>query len=135
MSALAGRKVTFSKNSGDGPDSVAARTKTVTIAGEPINITDDEDDGYQRLLESAVAERSVNIALEGILKGAEILGVVGGQEGIEIGNYTLNIPGIGSIVGDFAWSGMEIGAPYNEASTFTATVMSTGPYSVAGGTT
>jgi predicted secreted protein len=45
-----------------------------------------------------------------------------------ISEYTLDIPGIGEFEGDFYLGSIEIGASYNEAVTFSATVQSSGQF-------
>jgi predicted secreted protein len=95
---------------------LGVREKSLTINGEAVNVTSDEDDGIQILL-AEDAERSVTIELSGvtkdaILRAAKLAGGSALRKAITL-TYT---------------DGAEIaeGQPYNEAITFTATLMSTG---------
>jgi TP901-1 family phage major tail protein len=136
MSALAGRNITIAQDSGNGPTTVAgARAKTITFGAEPIDITSDDDSGFRTLLLTDVAQRQLDISLEGVLKDAEIIAAAQSGGGIVSGTYTVNIPGIGAITGVFAFSDVELGAPYNDAVTFSCTMRSSGEFSVAPATT
>jgi predicted secreted protein len=44
-----------------------------------------------------------------------------------VSEYTLNFPGLGSFTGDFYIGTLELGAPYNEAVTFSCNIQSSGP--------
>lgn len=131
MSALAGRAITIERDSGSGPERVAAaRAKTFTFGAETIDITSDDDEGFRTLLLTAVAQRQIDVAIEGILKDDELLEVAASAAGIVSGVYTVNIPGIGTVVGTFAFSDFELGAPYNDATSFSATMRSSGEFTV-----
>lgn len=120
MAAGYGRNVTFVWNS----TTYKAREKSLTINGEPANITDDGDSGWQTLL-SEDAEKSVQIELSGIykvptLRESKINGTVQAAG-------TLTYTGEGkTITGTFSLAGYSEGQPYNEAITYTATFMSSG---------
>src|SRR5690606_28672451 len=104
------------------------------LGAEPIDITSDDDDGFRTLLATAVAQQQVDLSVEGVLKDSTLIEIAAAA-GIQVSNYTLSIPGIGSITGDFAFTGLELGANYNEAVTFSATIMSTGQFTFAPPTT
>lgn len=129
--SLVGRKITISKDSGNGPDVVAGmRSKTITYGAETIDTTSDDDDGFRKLLENAVAQRQFDLGLEGILKDDELLEVAAKPEGLAVGVYTLNIPGFGTITGTFVWSGFEYQGPYNDAAVYSCTIQSSGEFTV-----
>lgn len=120
MAAGYGRNVTFVWNS----VTYKAREKSLTVNGEPANITDDGDSGWQTLL-SEDAEKSVQIELSGIYKVAtlresKINGTVQAA-----GTLTYTDEGK-TITGTFSLGNYSEGQPYNEAITYTATFMSSG---------
>lgn len=121
MAGEYGRKVQFMW---DDAEIEGVREKSLTIDGEPANVTSDEDDGWQVLLEED-AERSVSIELSGvtkdtILRDAKLNGPLRATATLTYSNgYTIS--------GEFQLAGYSEGQPYNEAVTFTATLMSTGP--------
>lgn len=126
MPALVGRKVTFTPV-GTGTPVAGMRTKTITINNEAVDITTDDDQGWRSLLGDDPALRSIDISVEGILKDAALieLATTGGS-GL-ISEYELAIQGLGVFTGDFHIGSLELGAPYNEAVTFSCTISSSGP--------
>lgn len=125
MPALVGRKVTFTPT-GAGAPVTGMRTKTITLANGPIDITSDDDDGWRTFLAADPAERSIDIAVEGVTKDNELIKLAAtGGSGL-ISEYTLNFPGLGSFTGDFYIGTLELGANYNEAVTFSCTIQSSG---------
>jgi predicted secreted protein len=120
MASGYGRNVTFVWNS----VTYKAREKSISVNGEPSNITDDGDSGWQTLLD-ADAEKSVNIELSGIykvptLRESKINGTVQAA-----GTLTYTDEGK-TITGTFNLANYSEGAPYNEAITYTASFMSSG---------
>jgi predicted secreted protein len=120
MSADYGRNVVFTW---DGV-AVKAREKSLTIDGEAANVTDDGDSGWQVLLDED-AEVSVSIELTGVYKDpvfreAKIAGTI--QE-----TATLTYADGRTITGTFNLGSYSEGQPYNDAITYTASFMSTGP--------
>lgn len=124
-----GRKVIFTW---DGEIIDGVREKNVSLNGEPANITTDEDDGWQLLLDED-AERSVEISISGILK----------SDRLKLAKFSGNVQADASIVypngftiaGFFSLSNYSEGMPYNDAITFEATLMSSGEIQVTAGTT
>lgn len=134
MAALVGRKVTFTPTSGGVPV-IGVRTKTITLNNEPIDITSDDDNGFRTLLGDDPAERSIDFAAEGILKDSQLLSLAATGGSMLIESYDMDIDGIGTFSGDFYFGSIEIGAPYNDAVTFSATIQSSGPFTFAAVTT
>ena len=64
MPAQAGREITVSWN---GEILAGVRTKTITISGEPIDITNDDDDGVRKLLNDAASQDQIDVAITGVL--------------------------------------------------------------------
>jgi len=124
---IVGRKIKFYQGDVSTGVLFSARTKTFSLGSEPIDVTDDSDDGYRTLL-SDPAQKQIDMTVEGVLRQDDFverfLDPTSGDPYID--EYTLVIPGIGTIVGDFAIGSFELGAPYNEATTFTASIQSSG---------
>lgn|SRR5690606_11920656 len=125
MAALVGRKVTFTPV-GTGTPVAGMRTKTITINNEPVDITSDDDNGWRTLLGSDPALRSIDISVEGVTKDAALIELAStGGSGL-ISEYELAFEGLGSFTGDFYIGSLELGAPYNDAVTFSCTIQSSG---------
>ncbi len=133
MSALVGRKVTFTPTAG-GAAVIGARTKSVTLTNDGIDITSDDDNGFRTMLAADPGQRALDMSIDGILKDADLISaaVTGGS--LLISEYKLNIPGIGEFEGDFYLGSIELGASYNEAVTFSATVQSSGQFTFTAAT-
>jgi len=127
MSALVGRKVTFTPTNG-GAAVIGLRTKSININNEPIDITSDDDNGFRTLLNEDPAERSIDFSAEGILKDDALIELASAGGSMLISEYEMDIPGIGKFTGDFYFGSIEIGAEYQEAVTFSAEIQSSGEF-------
>lgn len=120
MAAEYGRAVDFTWG---GSSILGVREKSLTVNGEPVNITSDEDSGVRQLL-TEDAEFSVDIELSGVTKDTVL------RADKFAGNLTqtatLTYTNGDSISGTFQLAAYSEGQPYNEAVTFTATLMSSG---------
>lgn len=117
-----GRKITLTWN---GASIDGVREKSLSINGEPANVTNDDDSGVRQLLDED-AEVSVDVELSGVtdsnvLRKAKLDGGAALQATVVI-TYTSG----DDITGTFHLGNYSEGQPYNEATTFTATLMSTG---------
>lgn len=127
MAKMAGRKIRIYQGSGMSRTLVAgARADSITINNEAIDVTDKASDGWRELLNDA-SVRSVDMSVEGLLDGKALLEASLGDTTDLLGLYTIDISGIGICEGDFHFSSFEIGAPHDDAATFTASIMSAGP--------
>lgn len=123
MAYNVGRKMVVKR---DGTKIASVRTKTMTIANEAIDITDDDDSGYRTLLEDP-AQKQIDLSVEGLTSDDVLIDkAANGTTLIEA--YTLELPSGATITGDFRFNNLEIGAEYNAAVTFTAEIQSTGSY-------
>lgn len=119
MAEQLGRKVTISV----GGDVVAtARTTSMTVNNESVNITSAGDDGIRRLMDEA-GEKSIEITLDGLYTDDSLYDLAQGstllpEVILTYETYTLT--------GDFFLSSYNEGQPYNEAITFSATLQSSG---------
>jgi predicted secreted protein len=118
---MIGRKVAFTWN-GAAIDGV--REKGITINGEPVEYTSDEDDGVPTF-DSEVGELSWEISLDGILKEDTLL-TAAATKTDRIKAVTITYPDGGVISGDFLLASYTEGQPYKEGVTFTATLRGDG---------
>jgi len=128
MAALVGRKVIIKKGSSSPKETLAAgRTKTISINKEPVDITSDDDNGVRSLLSTDAAVRSIDLSFEGVTKDDTLLAdALSGVNNVD--SYEIDIDGIGTISGSFFLTSVQINAPYNDATTFTAELQSTGSF-------
>lgn len=125
---IVGRKVGLYDVSSSPAVLVAgARGKTITINNEPIDITTDGDSGFRTLLGDP-ATRSIDLSIEGVAKDTTLLTAATASTPALLLGYELRFEGIGTVAGDFYLSNVELGAPYNEAVTFTASLQSSGTF-------
>lgn len=123
MAKQLGRKVTISVA---GSVIAVARTKSLTINNEPVNVTTDGDLGIQTLLNEP-GEKSVEISVEGIGDQAAFVTKSLGSDLVEEIIFTYGTTAGDTIItGDFFLTSYGEGLPYNDAITFTATYQSTG---------
>jgi TP901-1 family phage major tail protein len=133
MSAQAGRLVLLNI----GGDRVAAcRAKSFKIANEPIDITTDDDNAWRQLLDGAVGSRTVEISVEGVWKAVsanlyrpeDILdAVLAGTPALV--DAEVIVPGaLNSYGGQFMITSFDFSAPHDDASTFSATLTSSGAF-------
>ena len=129
MSAFVGRKAILSF--GSPLVAIAAlRTKTMTLANEPIDVTSDDDVGFRRLLDDP-GTKTLDMTFEGIVKDVPSLNTLitlamNGTDVVE--NFSFLFPQIGTMAGPFAITSFEIGATYNEGTTFSCSIQSAGPF-------
>lgn len=129
MPALTGRRLRL-KN---GPiltatAVVGARQEDVTIANGEIDVTDKDDNGYRTLMNDW-GQRSIDVSVAGLLKDDSLIEIATSSSGsVLLTEYTLEIEGIGAFEGDFYMNNLQLGAPHDNAVTFTATFLSSGPY-------
>lgn len=126
MAKLAGRKVQIKEGTGPSATLVAgARSDSITINNEPIDITDKGDDGWRTLLGDA-SVRSVELSVTGLVDGSSLIAKAFGPTNSLLGAYTIDISGMGEISGQFYFSNIELSAPHDDAFEFSATIMSSG---------
>lgn len=106
------------------------RTKSVSIAGEPIDITSDDDDGIRKLLD-APAELQVNISASGVTKSDSLLQIAL-QQADRVNPMQIVRPDGGTLSGDFFLASYTETGEYNGASSFEVELQSTGVVSYSG---
>jgi predicted secreted protein len=100
------------------------RAKTVSFAGELVDVTAGGDSGWTTTLDETFNSQMVTVALDGVLKATTLsdMAFTGAQE-----TMTITIAGLYTLDGDFQFqSGFQIGAPYNGETTFSGTLQSVG---------
>ena len=101
--AISGRSVRISRA---GSNVVGARTDSVTINNEPLDITDKDDAGWRTMLND-VGLRSVSCEIEGVLKNATLLtDSVGTASTALLKECVVTISGLGTLTGDFYLQGL-----------------------------
>lgn len=119
--AKSGRQVRISRN---GSNIVGARTDSLTLNNEPLDITDKDDSGWRTLL-ADVGMRSMSCEIEGVLKDAVLIAdSVGTPTTALLKECVVTVSGIGTFTGDFMLQGLQIGAEQDGVVTFTATLES-----------
>lgn len=124
MSGIKGRQVTMTV---DGEAVAGVRVKTPSVEGTPVDVTDDDSTGWNEVLDNA-GQMTVSLSVEGLMKG-DVLRAKAYSENDRIVPVTLTYPDGGEVSGDFYLQTYEEGMTYNEAVTFTASLMSTGTVS------
>jgi len=119
--AKSGRNIRIAR---DGSNIVGARTDSLTLNNEPLDITDKDDSGWRTLLADA-GLRSMSCEIEGVLKDTVLLAdAVGTPTTALLKECVVTVSGIGTFTGDFMLQGLQIGAEQDGVVTFTATLES-----------
>lgn len=129
MTAFVGRKAILSF--GSPLVAIAAlRTKTMTLGNEVIDVTSDDDLGFRTLLQDP-GTKTLDMTFEGVTKDVTSLNslITLSMSGSDVlDTFSILFPTIGTMAGPFVVTSFEIGAPYNEGSTFTCSIQSAGTF-------
>lgn len=125
MAGRVGRQVQFHFG-GDSPgdEILGVREKSVELNGEPIDVTSDEDSGVRTLLTNISAQDEVNISVSGVTKDTRMKEAWFNNQRTQ--SILLIYPDGSRLSGTFFLSTFNETEPYNDASTFEATLMSSG---------
>jgi predicted secreted protein len=122
MAAISGRKLRIKR----GSTAIAgARSDSITINNEPIDITDKDDAGWRTML-ADVGVRSIDCEVEGILTDSTFLALAVGAASSLLEAYTLELDGIGDFTGNFFLASFAVTGEQADATTFTASIQSSG---------
>ena len=121
MSAESGRKLLIKRN---GSIIAGVRTKGVTFNREPVDITNDDDDGWRGVL-AEPGEKQLDLSVGGVSKD-DTLRAIAFTDPAVLEDMTLEFPDGGLIAGDFFVSNYSETGNYNEAITFEASFQSSG---------
>jgi len=128
MAAMDGKDVIVKLKLGASLARVCAKSKTVTIGGEPIDITQDCDNGFRKLMETG-GTRSIDIAIEGLMEGGEALALLSDPTKTDFNvEGELTFPGLWTIAGNFFITGFSSGAEIGTAVTVSFTLQSSGAW-------
>lgn len=109
------------------------RTKSISFAGEPVDITNDDDEGFRRLLEEA-GTKSIDMSVDGVAEDELIQDIVFGGGSLMLTDITLQFPlragdaTAANIAGSFFLTAFEESGTYNDAVTFSASLQSSGSW-------
>jgi predicted secreted protein len=118
---ISGRSVRISRN---GDNIIGARTDSVTLNNEPLDITDKDDSGWRTLLADS-GLRSLSCEIEGVLKDDMLLiDSVDDPTTALLNECVVTISGIATFTGDFMLQSIQLGAEQGDVVTFTATLES-----------
>lgn len=116
-----GRTLRISRN---GTTIAGARTDSLTINNEPLDITDKDSVGWRTFMADA-ALRSVSCEIEGVLRDSTLIAdSVGTSTTTLLRESVVTISGIGTLTGDFLLTNIQLGAEMGDVITFTATLES-----------
>jgi predicted secreted protein len=132
MAASSGRKLRI-KYDADGAGGTAAaviagaRTDTLSIANESINITDKDDLGIQTLLDD-IGTKSVSLTCEGVLIDNTLFDLaLAAGDGTALHFFEVDLIGLRTLTGNFFISSFEAtGAEGTDPTTFTMSLTSSG---------
>lgn len=105
----------------------SVRNKSISFAGEPIDITSDDDEGF-RLLLAEEGQKSIDMSVDGITSDAVLRGLALTGTDLLLTDINLLWPNGDTLTGDFFLSSFEESGPYKDAITFTASLQSSGPW-------
>lgn len=123
MAANYGRKITFTWG---GVAIPGIREKSLTVGGEPVDVSSDEDDGFRLLLDED-ATKQIDYAVSGVVKSdvlrvAKLTGAIADEVVITYQDGSKLT--FDAVLGEYSE-----GQPYQEAVTISATFMSSGAWS------
>lgn len=115
------------------------RTKSLSFAGEPVDVTTDDDTGARTLLAES-GQEAIDLSVEGITKDTVLRAAALGSGSLMLTDITLEFPKTGTqvttgdtISGSFFLSSLEESGTYNDAMTFSASLQSSGAWTYTPG--
>lgn len=132
MAKVAGREATLLKNS------VAiggVRVTTISIANEPIDVTDKDSAGIVELL-SVAATKQITISVEGVYKDPVLRNIAFSAAGSPLltdltFEFADALTAADTISGNFFLTSYEEGNPHDDATEFSAEFVSSGTWTLA----
>ena len=120
MTAHVGRSIQLTWNAAE---ILGVRQKGIAMNGEAVDVTSDEDDGWRTLL-AVSGQNEVTLTISGVTKSNVLL--TDWFAGTRTRAVVVTYPDGGEISGNFFLSSYTDTGPYNDATTFEATLVSTG---------
>ena len=129
MSKGAGRNFYISKNS---TKIAAVRVTTLTWAGNPIDVTSNDDSGITSYLTGVFATETMEMTVEGVADGDVLSDIAFGAtySARHMSDITLTRHNGDVISGNFILTNYQETGNYNEAVTFTATIVRNGAHTL-----
>jgi predicted secreted protein len=124
MAAASGRELKILKNN---VVIAGVRTKTVAIAGAPVDVTTDDDLGFRTMLDEA-GTYTIDLSVEGVTKDQALLDIIGAAGSYMLTDITVEFPDGANISGDFFLASFEQSGEYADAVTFSASLQSSGAW-------
>jgi predicted secreted protein len=125
MTGRIGRQVVFYFGGASPADQIqGVREKGVECSGEPVDLTSDEDSGLRTLLDNTAGQSHVNIKISGVSKDTRLRAAWHANQRTQ--PIRLEYPGGASLAGTFFLATYNETESYKDASTFEATLMSSG---------
>ncbi|MGL4296695.1 MAG: phage tail tube protein [Aestuariivirga sp.] len=127
MPKIAGRKTNLYKGTGGTAVLVAGgREHGIKVNNEVIDITDKSSAGWRELL-ADVSVRSVDIDFSGLWDSTALLSAsLATNPATLLSSYEVRIEGLGTLSGSFFFNSLEIGAPHDDGTEVSGTLMSSG---------
>jgi predicted secreted protein len=125
MTGRIGRQVSFFFGGNSPADEIqGVREKGVECNGEPVDVTSDENTGLRTLLDNTATISHVNVKISGVSKDTRIRAAWHANQRTQ--SVRLQYPDGASLDGTFFLSAYNETESYKDASTFEATLMSSG---------
>ena len=122
MPAYPGRTAAFTWG---GTAVEGVREKGITVNGEPIDISSDDDAGWRKLLDTYVGEMSVDLAISGVVKDDRFMTDL--MAGTFQRTATIVFANGKTLSGTFHLANVGRTVPYKDAMAFDASLQSSGP--------
>lgn len=119
MVATSGREIYVSKGA---TRLLGGRVKTLTLNGEPVDITSDDDSGWRTFL-ATFGVRSVDAEVQGVLKDDVLIEAWVAND---LATYTVTITGIGAFTGSWKLTNVPLTGSHDGAIEYSGTLMSSG---------
>jgi predicted secreted protein len=107
-----------------GADIPGVRQKGFSAAGERIDVTSDDDDGWRKLAENGAAQNNIDITLSGVRKDDNLLRDWMNEDRIKAAEFIY--PDGSRLTGTFHLVSYNETGAYNDAVTFEATLQNSG---------
>ena len=129
MTKSTGREFLIKKG---GTTIAAARTKGLNWSGNLIDTTTADDSGDTSYLANVFASTTMEVTIDGLLDSDVLpdLAFSAAHADKHFSDLTIELPNGDAISGDFAMTGMNIGAPHDDATTFSATIVRNGTHTL-----
>lgn len=105
---------------------LGVRERSIQMAGEPVDLTSDDDDGWRRLAdENGAAQDNVDVNVSGVTKSTKLKDDWMARD--RTGTLTIDYPTGHQLTGTAVLVNYTDTGPYNDAVTFEATFQFSGP--------